>query len=452
MGKLRGYWFLYAGALAILYCLVLFASGGGAAVAAAPKTSCVTNKCHSGMGTAKFVHGPAAEGDCTFCHQKTGKHKFKPMPSDISSLCYQCHDKMDTAKHVHPPVKAGECTACHSPHQSPYRYQLRKPVPGLCFKCHDQKMMAGSYKHGPAAAGQCTVCHNPHGSPYPKMLFAKGNNVCFSCHTDKAALIKSAKHVHPAVLKLGCVACHSPHSAGYKYNLRADGKKALCLTCHKNKATWITSVKNKHGALETGKMCLNCHDPHGTDNPKMLRKAPMDLCLSCHNKKYTLPGGGKLKNMKKFLAKNKDWHGPIREKDCTACHDPHGSNYYRMLRAYFPNTLYSPYDPKNYALCFMCHQNTIASVKRTTTLTNFRNGNLNLHYVHVHQQKGRVCIFCHSPHGSNNPKHIRNWQQFGAWHLPTNFKKTATGGQCSPGCHQKLHYDRVHPVKEPWFN
>ncbi len=411
------------------------------------KEGCVTGKCHSNMGTDKFIHGPTAAGDCLFCHQKIGNHKFKATPDPVSKLCYKCHDRMDSAAHVHPPVKAGACTACHSPHQSPYKFQLRQPEgQKLCFMCHDKKMMAGPFKHGPAATGQCTICHNPHGSPNDYMLFAEGNDLCLSCHTDKAEELKNDKHIHPAV-ELGCVNCHSPHSAGYKYNLKLDRHEDLCFICHTGKKAHVESVKTKHGAItQTKKKCLNCHNPHGSNYPKMLLKKPIDLCLSCHDKPMDTPTG-KIVNMKQYLADNKDWHGPVREGDCPACHNPHGSNNFRMLRKQFPSTMYTPYDPSAYALCFMCHQNTIPAEKYTTTLTNFRNGNLNLHYVHVHQIKGRVCVFCHDPHGSNNPKHIRDYAQFGIWHLPINYKKTATGGQCSPGCHVTRYYDRNNPVK-----
>ncbi|MDA8170362.1 MAG: hypothetical protein M0Z48_00840 [Nitrospiraceae bacterium] len=441
MSKVRRFGFLYAAVLSVF----LVSAGGERALAAGKKPSCVTDKCHSGMGKEKFVHGPVATGDCLFCHQQVGKHKFKPTPKHVSDLCYQCHDRMDTMKTVHPPVKAGECTKCHSPHQSSYKYQLRAGGSDLCFQCHNKSLMGGKFQHGPAATGQCTVCHNPHQSDNPRMLFAVGNNVCFSCHTDKADQIKSSKHVHPAVEE-GCINCHSPHSANYKYNLIADGTEALCLTCHTGKKDQIAAATTKHGALETGKKCLNCHDPHATNYAKMLRMQPMDLCLSCHNKSYNTPTGV-IMDMKAYLAKNKDWHGPIRQKDCVACHDPHGSSNWRMLRAYFPPTFYSNYDPKNYALCFMCHEKTIPSQQWTTTLTNFRNGNENLHYLHVNKLKGRTCKICHDPHASNNPKHIRDYVPFGAWKLPINYKKTATGGQCSPGCHQTFRYDRVNPVK-----
>ena len=62
--------------------IFLFHNAGGDAIAvegnsAKQKPACVTNSCHGKMGTDKFVHGPVATGDCTFCHVLDGKHKFK---------------------------------------------------------------------------------------------------------------------------------------------------------------------------------------------------------------------------------------------------------------------------------------------------------------------------------------------------------------------------------------
>jgi predicted CXXCH cytochrome family protein len=409
------------------------------------KTSCVTSKCHAKMGTAKYVHGPAAVGQCEFCHQPVGKHKFKPI-NNVGELCYQCHERKDTMKDVHPPVKAGECTGCHDPHQSPYKFQLKASGENLCFLCHDKKkILGGKYVHTPVAAGGCSTCHDAHESNFPKMLPAAGNDVCFQCHTDKQEAFKTKKFVHPPVAD-GCVNCHSPHSANYPNNLFAKGNEDLCFSCHDGKKAEVEGAKVKHAAVETGKKCLNCHDPHFSNFAKMLKKQPMDLCLSCHDKAYG-KGKDRVANIKAVLDHNRYKHGPILEKDCSACHNPHGSNYFRILRAYFPPVFYANYDPKNYALCFMCHEKTLAAEQRTTTLTNFRNGDQNLHYVHVHRIKGRTCRACHNPHATNNPKHIRNGVPFGKWMLPINYKKTKTGGQCQPGCHQLFKYDRDHPVK-----
>lgn len=408
------------------------------------KQTCVSEACHANMGKAKFVHGPVAGGDCDACHKQKGKHKFVPI-TDVGKLCSACHEQMTTLKVVHAPVKKGECTKCHDPHQSPFKYQLRASGSDLCFKCHDKAIIGGKYIHGPVAAGSCTACHNIHQSDYPKLLMAKGNDVCFTCHTDKAEDAKNAKFTHPPVLD-GCVNCHSPHSGDYQYNLKYDGSRDLCFTCHPEKQQEIMDATVPHKALAGERKCLTCHDPHFSSYPKQLIKQPADLCLSCHDREYNSPNG-RIANMKEILEKNAFPHGPIKQKDCTGCHNPHGSKNFRMLREYFPPLFYAPYNPDNYKLCFMCHEKSIARDAVTTTLTNFRNGDRNLHFVHVNKAvKGRTCRACHDAHATNNPKHIRDSVPFANWQLPIGFKKTETGGSCLPGCHRRYGYDRVTPV------
>jgi predicted CXXCH cytochrome family protein len=95
----------------------------------------------------------------------------------------------------------------------------------------------------------------------------------------------------------------------------------------------------------------------------------------------------------------------------------------------------------------MCHEKDLAAEEWTTTMTGFRNGEQNLHYVHVHKAvKGRTCRACHDAHATNNPRHIRDSVPFGNWSLPVGYTKTETGGQCLPGCHQMFRYDRKNPV------
>jgi predicted CXXCH cytochrome family protein len=169
--------------------------------------------------------------------------------------------------------------------------------------------------------------------------------------------------------------------------------------------------------------------------------------MQCHDKEYT-KGKYKVANMKELLANNTDHHGPIKQKDCSACHNTHGSNYFRMLRDFFPPVFYSGYNPQNYQLCYMCHENTIPADPETEKLTNFRNGKQNLHFVHVNKKrKGRTCRACHDAHATSNPKHIRDAVPFGAWALPVGFEKAENGGACLPGCHQLFKYDRKKAVK-----
>jgi hypothetical protein len=63
----------------------------------------------------------------------------------------------------------------------------------------------------------------------------------------------------------------------------------------------------------------------------------------------------------------------------------------------------------------------------------------------VNRQKGRNCRSCHNTHASPNELHVRDSVPFGSWQMPIAFKKTATGGGCTPGCHQPYEYDREKP-------
>ena len=80
----------------------------------------------------------------------------------------------------------------------------------------------------------------------------------------------------------------------------------------------------------------------------------------------------------------------------------------------------------------------------TTTVTDFRDGSRNLHFVHVNKtRKGRTCRACHETHASRRPNHIRESVPFGNWQLPVNYEKTDDGGSCAPGCHRPETYSRT---------
>ena len=68
------------------------------------------------------------------------------------------------------------------------------------------------------------------------------------------------------------------------------------------------------------------------------------------------------------------------------------------LRRPFPERFYASFDIASYGLCFECHEEALVTEERTTELTNFRNGDLNLHFRHVNQEKGRTCRACHDVH------------------------------------------------------
>lgn len=295
--------------------------------------------------------------------------------------------------------------------------------------------------HAPYEAGDCSICHQNADPKQPGPIAKKGTALCLECHEEFVGVMKR-KHAHPPALE-NCTNCHNPHNAKFRKLLRNE-TRVQCTTCHTEIKKIMDTASVQHEALNIGAQCTNCHNPHASSVEKLLRQLPFDLCISCHNRDdVTDAKGKKLQNMKTLLDNNKEWHGPVAAKDCSGCHQPHGSDHFRLLMADYPPEFYAPYDPRRYELCLTCHQEEAFSTAQTTTLTSFRNGATNLHYVHLHQAgRGRTCRACHEVHASKQANHIREGVPYGSggWILKLNYKRTATGGSCEKTCHQERSY------------
>ncbi len=357
----------------------------------------------------------------------------------INTLC-PADEAVYKSEHI--PYKSKECFKCHKD-QKGESEELILDMPDLCYTCHESYENR-EFLHGPVAAGACTLCHDPHRSENKKLLrYPTINQMCTSCHADKGDMLKSEPVIHPPV-KDKCTNCHDPHSQDHKFQLKADRKKDLCLGCHKEKKEWITKSKYKHGALKKGDECLNCHDPHASQQSKLLREpTSKDLCLKCHNKKIRADEDRKaLINMAKHLDENPDWHGPILWGDCARCHNPHGSDNFRILQTPFPNTPTAKFNPKKY-ICFDCHDQRKIEDKFTSEFTNFRSGDKNIHFVHV-KDRGITCRTCHDFHGTREyPHHLKIESSFGNAKFQLRYIETKNGGSCNPICHSKRSYDRL---------
>ncbi|MFZ5947203.1 MAG: cytochrome c3 family protein [Stygiobacter sp.] len=388
------------------------------------------------------MHGPAAVGACLQCHEllPNEDHKFKKIGPSVN-LCNNCHDPIKSDKVNHVPFAKGDCVTCHNPHGSEQRFMLmQKSIPQLCFSCHKEDMSKKKTLHPPVEEGDCLVCHQAHSSSNPKLLVKPGNSLCFMCHTDIESGLTEAENIHTPASQ--CTSCHNPHGSDSERMLSSDVPN-LCFTCHDGIKQTIMQAVDKHKAVEEGEKCINCHSPHFTKFSKLLLNEPMSLCLSCHNKIMKIQNGT-LTNMKELFEKNNNWHGPIRERDCSGCHNPHGSKTdFRLLKWIYPKEFYSSFSVEQYELCFKCHQPTLVLDPKTTTLTRFRNREQNLHFLHVNKKvKGRTCRTCHETHASQRNRHIRESVPFGKWDLPIHFEKTSDGGKCSPGCHASKEYKR----------
>jgi DmsE family decaheme c-type cytochrome len=142
----------------------------------------------------------------------------------------------------------------------------------------------------------------------------------------------------------------------------------ICYNCHKEQRA--DSHKISTHPLDAGKIaCSDCHNPHGSPAPKLLKKNTVnETCWQCHADKRG-----------PFL-----WeHQPVSE-DCTNCHTPHGSNISPLLKDRAP------------FLCYDCHDGPHNSKVPYGPGAGITSPSDNA--------AGRACMNCHVMiHGSNSP-------------------------------------------------
>ncbi len=420
---------------------------------AIPRQGCVTTECHPGIKSHEFLHGPIRVNGCDGCHKSTddAKHRFEPV-RERHELCGLCHaPEPSTSPFVHEPFAQGECLACHDPHGSSESRLLRgERYVDSCLKCHADVTGAHDRVHGPASVGACGACHEPHASQRPKLLNAEGRDLCLKCHVRIGAEIETSPVVHEPA-KGDCSVCHDPHATDQPGLLVSD-PATLCTECHQDIAHTMSTATTQHAAVTTKRACLNCHTPHAGKHASLLKADVQSLCFECHNQPIALPDGGTIANMKSIIETGKSLHGAVTQRGCVECHEIHGGGHKRLLTNEYPSDLYFPFSESNYALCFSCHDRQLVLLANTDSATSFRNGDTNLHYVHVNRdQKGRSCKICHDTHAATHDKHIREEVPFGpgGWKLPIKFETLPDGGRCGAGCHAPFEYNRVAPITYP---
>jgi predicted CXXCH cytochrome family protein len=347
--------------------------------------SCVTVQCHAGLAkeAAKNLHEPVSTGKCSVCHKAEAYPNKYGVETDQRIVCALCHKQVDnevrSSEFVHGPIKEGDCISCHDPHKSNEVFLLRQPFNKMCLTCHKaNRLYKGNIVHKPVKDGNCGLCHDPHASNYKYRLTDVGTNLCITCHSEMVEGM-AFDSIHAPLLGKGCTDCHDAHAGNDKLRLKAP-KEKICLTCHEEKKKEIEQYTIKHKPAFEGK-CISCHSPHFSRFQFLLRDKVDNLCFECHKE-------------------NRVWmdrrfkHGPVVQGNCSSCHNPHGSYNAFILKLFFPHKFYSEYEKGKYDLCFLCHKEAMVTTEKTEKVTYFRNGDINLHKLHVNQKKGRTCRAC----------------------------------------------------------
>jgi DmsE family decaheme c-type cytochrome len=228
--------------------------------------------------------GPELKG-CEACHGPGKEHaeagdKTKIIRFDVlsreqsSKRCLTCHqtgeEHANFLRSQHLKNNVG-CVDCHSIHKPKIERQLlRAAQPQLCYGCHAEVKPAFSRPfHHKVNEGlmACSNCHNPHGGFMTRQLRATAaqDQVCFTCHTDKAGPFAFE---HAAIKTEGCVACHTPHGSSNPRLLKRAQINILCLECHTLTVdSAAPAIPSFHNQAQKYQACTMCHAAiHGSNS------------------------------------------------------------------------------------------------------------------------------------------------------------------------------------------
>lgn len=246
----------------------------------------IEHSLHGRLLGTKLSRTEVQRRGCEACHGPGSKHLEDPAnptfnirfgkkatlaAADQNAVCLQCHQRGKRILWQGSPhdTRDVSCVSCHSAHApQAEKGQLKKATQSdLCSQCHQVK--AGQFQrssHMPLKEGKlnCTSCHNPHGSVLERLIEGQVsiNETCFRCHADKRGPFLWE---HAPVLE-SCLNCHAPHSSNNPPLLRIKQPR-LCQQCH---------IATRHPSQPYGqndrkvfaRSCVNCHaNIHGSNHP-----------------------------------------------------------------------------------------------------------------------------------------------------------------------------------------
>jgi predicted CXXCH cytochrome family protein len=277
---------------------------------------------------------------CKGCHEEAFNSFSRTMHANLKEL-NNWKDRVHGCESCHGPGRAHVEAGGDKSLIRTFENESPKQISDNCLYCHSGREEHNNFRRGEHWRNDvgCIDCHDAHPpAPAPteansitfisesqktgpglsslRMLKMSEPQLCLECHQElKSAFSMPFRH---RVLEgaIRCSDCHNPHGGfELKQTRLAVGADAPCIKCHTHLQGPFVF---EHAPLRT-EGCAICHDPHGSSNPRMLRRSEVfQLCIECHSDAHQIgaPNTPSFHNL-----------ATARFRNCTTCHVKiHGSH------------------------------------------------------------------------------------------------------------------------------
>jgi predicted CXXCH cytochrome family protein len=326
-----------------------------------------------------------------------------PPPNTVHASRLSTQGNAATAPSDSDYVGADTCKTCHEDQYNSYMMtSMRQSVNDTSLPL-SQRGCEGC--HGPGAAH----VQDPTGKPmfnFNTAPASEKSDRCLTCHQKDQHREVFNTSIHQA-LGVSCDQCHDPHlvisgnprervepslaqtqftrltktgeqNRWLTQSLLRKPQPELCFSCHATIQAAF-ALPTHHRVPEGLLKCTDCHNPHGSENRRLLTRANWETCVGCHTEKRG------------------PWvfeHASVKIEGCVACHNPHGSINRMMLKA-----------GEVRFLCLSCHTAATGSSAPPTVApyaVDVPHGRLGF-------QTAGDCTRCHvTIHGSNSNEFFLN--------------------------------------------
>lgn len=278
---------------------------------------------------------------CKDCHEDQFKSFSETKHSKLANI-ESWKDKVQGCESCHGPGKAHLEDATDKSKIISFKNKNSKEISETCLSCHAGKESHNNFRRGDHWRNDvgCTDCHTAHGPQLASfkagsltnpntttietpsnatfaMLKKSEPQLCISCHSEVKSQFSKPNHHKVLEGAMKCSDCHNAHGGfEQKQTTLSVGADAACIKCHADKQGPFVF---EHAPLKT-EGCTACHTPHGSANPKMLKRPQVrQLCLECHS--------GITDQLSDGPTGGPHSQTSIRSQNCTVCHSSiHGSN------------------------------------------------------------------------------------------------------------------------------